>query len=280
MLIGLRFNMKNCIVYLLRSSIEDVEMLNKSLNLLEMNLLRFTSNYDVIIFHENTLGDLKQLINSNLNIKYQEISIEQPNYSEEVQLKIPKFFPHPTHGEGPIAWGHPGFSIGYRNMCRFFSGEFHNLPILKNYKYYLRLDSDSYILSPLNYDIFKYADFVDLVYGYCEPAVQIDNPKVVEGLNRFTKEYLQARNINTYHDIDLIPEGKMFYTNFELGKVDWFINSEYIRYYNEIDRSGNIYIRRWGDAPIKYLGVTLFCEPEKVVPIRGFTYQHGAIYSL
>lgn len=272
--------MKNCITYLLRSSVDDIEMINKSLELLEKNLLRYTSNYDVIIFHEKSLGELRKNINSNIDIKYYEISIDQPSYNDEIKSKIPEFFPHPTHGNGPIAWGHPGFTIGYRNMCRFFSGEFHKIEILKKYKYYLRLDTDSYILSPLYYDIFQYAESTNLNYGYCEPAVQIDNIKVVNGLKDFTKEYVESNNINTYLNIDLIPEGKMFYTNFELGRVEWFTNSEYIKYYNKIDESGNIYIKRWGDAPIKYLGVNLFCEPNKIIPVKGFTYQHGAIYSL
>ena len=272
--------MKNCVTYLLRSSDDDIEMLNKSLSLLENNLLKYTSNYDVIIFHENDLGELKNKINSNINITYIEIVLGPPNYEDDIKNKIPEFYPHPTHGNGPIAWGHPGFTIGYRNMCRFFSGEFHTMEILKKYKYYLRLDTDSYILTPLNYDIFNYANNVDLIYGYCEPSVQIDNPKVVEELKEFTKNYIETNNIQTYYDINSIPEGKMFYTNFELGKVEWFITSEYLKYYKEIDSSGNIYIKRWGDAPIKYLGVTLFCDPNRVIPIRGFTYQHGAVYSL
>ena len=272
--------MKNCITYLLRSSSDDINMINRSLSLLEINLLSKTKNYDVIIFHENNLGDLKNKINTNIELIFHEISIATPNYSDDIKSIIPEFFPHPTHGNGPIAWGHPGFTMGYRNMCRFFSGEFHKIKILKKYKYYLRLDTDSYILSPLNYDIFEYANNVNLIYGYCDPAIQIDNPKVVEGLKDFTKNYIYSNNTQTYFDINLIPEGKMFYTNFELGLVEWFTNSEYIKYYKEIDSSGNIYIKRWGDAPIKYLGVTLFCDPSRVIPIRGFTYQHGAVYSL
>jgi len=272
--------MKNCIVYLLRSSQEDIDMINKSLSLLETNLLNYTKNYDVIIFHENNLGDLKNKIHNNINLIFNEINIEQPVYSETINNLIPEFFPHPTHGNGPIAYGHPGFTIGYRNMCRFFSGKFHELNILSNYEYYLRLDTDSYILTPLNYDIFEFAKQHDLIYGYCEPAVQIDNPKVVEGLKEFTKNYIEVNNINTYMDIESIPEGKMFYTNFELGKINWFIDSNYMKYFNAIEDSGNIYIKRWGDAPIKYLGVNLFCPKNKIIPIKGFTYQHGAIYLL
>jgi hypothetical protein len=272
--------MKNCITYLLRSTQEDIDMLNKSLSLLEINLLSKTKNYDVIIFHENNLGDLKNKINTNIKLIFHEVSIDPPKYSDEINSLIPEFFPHPTHGNGPIAYGHKGFTMGYRNMCRFFSGTFHKLPILSNYEYYLRLDTDSYILTELNYDIFEFAKQTDLIYGYCEPAVQIDNPKVVEGLKEFSKNYIELNNVKTYIDVNTIPEGKMFYTNLELGKVDWFIKSEYINYFNTIDENGGIYIKRWGDAPIKYLGVNLFCDPLKIIPLKGFTYQHGAVYYL
>jgi len=271
---------KDCVVYLLRSSQDDIEMLNKSLNLLDNNLLRFTKNCDVIIFHESDLGELRNGIQTNIDLQFHEIVMGSPKYAEDIASQIPEFFPHPTHGNGPIAWGHPGFTIGYRNMCRFFSGEFHKQEVLQNYKYYLRLDTDSYILTPLNYDIFEFARNNDLNYGYCAPAVQIDTEKVISGFNNFTKEYLNKKNPTIYVDVDSIPEGKMFYTNFELGKVSWFLESQYWDFYNAIDESGYIYIRRWGDAPIKYMGVTLFCEPGKIIPVKGFTYQHGAVYRL
>ena len=193
---------KDCVVYLLRSSQDDIEMLNKSLNLLENNLLIFTKNCDVIIFHESDLGELRNGIQTNIDLQFHEIVMGSPKYDEDIASQIPEFFPHPTHGNGPIAWGHPGFTIGYRNMCR--------------------LDTDSYILTPLNYDIFEFARNNDLNYGYCAPAVQIDTEKVISGFNNFTKEYLNKKKPTIHADIDSIPEGKMFYTNFELGKVSWF----------------------------------------------------------
>ena len=112
--------MKNCIVYLLRSSIDDINMINKSLSLLENNLMCFTNSFDIIIFHEKDLGELKNGIISNHKLIYYEIEMGLPDYNDEIKLKIPEFYPHPTHANGPVAFGHPGFTIGYRNMCRFF----------------------------------------------------------------------------------------------------------------------------------------------------------------
>jgi hypothetical protein len=181
-----------------------------------------------LVFCEESFEEYKSKVQTNLNIRYETIEFKVPEYSQEILDQIPEFFPHPTHGNGPVAWGHPGFSMGYRHMCRFFSGELYNHSVIKEYDYYLRLDTDSFIHTPLNYDIFKWAEEVGCYYGYIEPAIQKDNPKVIEGLWKTVNELIPE---------NFIEEGMMFYTNFELGKVSWFLTSEYMRFYNELDKT-------------------------------------------
>lgn len=95
----------NCIIYLVRSTDEDVEMLNQSLALLEENLLKFTSNTDVLIFVENTFTDYKDKVQTNLDLKYYLVEFDTPDYPEEIANQIPEFFPHPTHGNGTSCLG-------------------------------------------------------------------------------------------------------------------------------------------------------------------------------
>ena len=172
----------NCILYLVRSSDQDVEDFNKSLALVEQNLLPYTNSTDVLVFVEPSFEEYKSKVRTNIELKYETIEFQVPNYPQEILDQIPEFFPHPTHGNGPVEWGHPGFSMGYRHMCRFFSGELYTYSVLDNYDYYLRLDTDSYIHTPLNYDIFEWAKDNECYYGYISPAVQKDNLKVIEGL--------------------------------------------------------------------------------------------------
>lgn len=261
----------NCILYLVRSSDQDVEDFNKSLRLVEENLLPYTNSTDVLVFCEESFEEYKSKVETNLNLRYETIEFKVPDYPQEILDQIPEFFPHPTHGNGPVAWGHPGFSMGYRHMCRFFSGELYNNGVIKEYDYYLRLDTDSFIHTPLNYDIFKWAEEVGCYYGFIAPAIQKDNPKVIEGLWETVNELIPE---------NFIEEGMMFYTNFELGKVSWFLTSEYMRFYNELDKTGGFYTKRWGDAPVKYIGINLLMEPEHIIPVQGFTYQHGAVYTV
>jgi hypothetical protein len=260
----------NCVVYLVRSSEQDVNDFNRSLNLLENNLIRFTQDVDILIFCEKSFEDYKPRIATSLPLKYQEIEFNIPGYSKDILDSICEYYPHPTHGNGPIAWGHPGFTLGYRHMCRFFSGEIYKHDVFKNYDYYLRLDTDSFLLTPLNYDIFKWAIENECYYGYIAPAVQKDNPKVIEGLWETVNKIIPNN----------IEEGLMYYTNFELGKTSWFTQNEYMEFYDHLDKTGGFFTKRWGDAPIKYLAVNLLMNPKNIFPVHGFTYQHGAVYSV
>lgn len=260
----------NCILYLVRSSQQDVNDFNKSLELVEKNLLNYSNSTDVLVFCEESFEEYKPLVKSNVNIRYETIEFKVPDYPQEILDQIPEFFPHPTHGNGPIEWGHPGFSMGYRHMCRFFSGEVYKHKAVQEYDYYLRLDTDSFIHTPLNYDIFEWAKVNQCYYGYVAPAVQKDNPKVIEGLWDY---------VNDLYPND-IPEGLMFYTNFELGKVKWFLTSPYMEFYNSLDETGGFYTKRWGDAPVKFLGINIFLSEKHIIPVNGFTYQHGAVYEV
>ena len=154
-------------------------------------------------------------------------------------------------------------------MCWFFAGGMFDQPIMEDYKYYLRLDTDSYILSPLNYDIFEMMNNGGYKYGYIEEAVQLDDPAVISGLWDFC-----------WKDTHSIPEGTMYYTNFEVAEIEFFRSGLYYMFFKRIEANGGVYLHRWGDAPIKYLGVNILMPPQQKVAIKGFVYQHGAIYDL
>jgi len=286
--------MKNCILYLVRTSKEDLDGLNQSLLLLEKNVLPFCkTKVDIILFHEDTFDEKYQKsvrMSNYAEIIFQKVIFQIPNYSKEIIEKIPQFFPHPTHAkDGPYGesyfkekgYYHQGFSLGYRHMCRFFTGFIYEQEVLKDYEYYLRLDTDSFIHTPINYDIFDWAQKNECEYGFIQQAVQQDNPKVIIGLWNTVKEWIENSHIKTILNFSEIQNGKMFYTNFELAKVRSFSEgSNYYKFYKFIDSGGGIYIKRWGDAPLKYIGVNLFIDSKYIKPVHGFLYQHGATYNL
>ena len=66
----------------------------------------------------------------------------------------------------------------------------------------------------------------------------------------------------------------MYQTHFFIEDCEWFRSDPYMSYFKEIDKTGNIYIKRWGDAPIKYQGVMRLVPKEKRIKFH-LPYRHG-----
>jgi hypothetical protein len=231
-------------------------MLKTSIDLLIKNFINL-DKVDIIIFHEASLIPAIELIKTfHKNIIFQEILFSLPDFYN--QFEIVQNYPHPFV---------PGmsFSMGYRHMCRFFSGEIFKNTKIEEYDNYLRLDTDSYI-HKMDFDLFEFVENNKVYYGYIEQAVQYDDPGVTKGLWELAKSIKE-------NDIE---ENKMYYTNFEVCNVNWFNSEEYMNFYNEIDKNGGIMTGRWGDAPIRYLGVNMYMNPNNLYGFKNISYQHGS----
>jgi len=270
---------KDCIVYLLRAAQRDVDLFISSVKSLERHF--FSKNdVDVLCFHErDLLPYISQILNSvETKIKFIKIEFSIPESNNH--LDIPSFYPHPTHGNGPIAWGHPGFSLGYRHMCRFFSGEIFKRQELNEYRFYMRMDNDSFILKDVTYNVFDYMESNKKHYGFIAPAVQYDHPKVSEGLwDESLEWYNKNKNICVLEPLKDIELYKMYYTNFEICSLEWFKTGNYMKYYDFIDSLGGFFTKRWGDAIVRYLGVNLLMHEDNKYPIYDIAYRHGDSYN-
>lgn len=121
----------------------------------------------------------------------------------------------------------------------------------------------------MGYDLFEMMEKGKYKYGYIEPGIQKDHPAVIEGM----WDFFGAKQSG-------IEEGLMYYNNFEIGEVEFFRGGWAYSMFKMLEASGNIYFKRWGDAPFRYLVVNMFMNPVYRVAVKGFIYQHGAIYDL
>ena len=129
------------ILYLVNSTKESLEEIKESISLLKRNFLD-EFPYTVTIFKEIDFDTNWEIEILEIYSKCQFFLVDFKIPEFNLHLEIPEFTPHPTHGTGPIAWGHPGFNMGYRHMCRFMAGGmFRNENLLK-YEWYWRLDTD------------------------------------------------------------------------------------------------------------------------------------------
>ena len=259
------------IIYM--SRMRDVPLLYRSLSMLCLNF-KYVKEYPIVVFHDdidkptiaNLLVELHKKVGFIPNIKFEFLKFELPEGISE----------DPSKYTIPLseAW------MGYRHMCRFHSGGIYRDSRLLKYDYYWRLDSDSYLYSPIEYDPFEYMKTNDKEYAYMSTE-DGEVPSVVQGLWEETEKFMKTHNIPMSKDLqDSIVDGKwscrLFYTNFEIAKFSFFRGEKYMAYFDQLDETGNLFYKRWGDAPIHWVGVKMLLDPAKVWAVKEITYQHNA----
>jgi sulfur relay (sulfurtransferase) DsrC/TusE family protein len=267
--------MNKAIVYLLNNNNKDILNFRKSFSLLYNNYYK-KFPCDIICFYEQDfpqieLSFLKHQL-EKINIVFEPIEFMMPEYKPEVVSNIPEYFPHPDFPESV------GFSIGYRHMCNFFAGDIFNNSVILKYKYILRLDTDSFIIEPIQYDIFDKLKENNALYGYIN--IQDDHPGVIKYLWEYSEKYFKSINKNKIFNKQLIKnhKNKVYYTNFEVCDVEWFSSRDYQNYFKFINDSGGIYQYRWGDHSIRYIALNSLLEPDQMYFYHDIRYFHQKEY--
>ena len=65
-----------------------------------------------------------------------------------------------------------------------------------------------------------------------------------------------------------------FFSNFEVGSLDFFRSEANEKYFEWLDRGGGFYYERFGDAPIHTLSVAMFVPKSEIWFFRDIGYQH------
>jgi len=230
------------IVYLLRSTKSDVNDIIKSLKSLYTYFL-VTYKYPVYIFIESSFKD-----------EYKNIILEETKIDVIFHLITFKIPPHlQNYGDiSNILETHNGrqlWPIGYRHMCRFWSGDFLNNEIIKQYKYIWRMDSDAYISINISEDLFNTMEVSNISYYYSN--IGYDDEEVCKNLSKYSNEFFNNKTIAYIWQLYT-----MYTTHVEIINIEEFTNGLYYEYYKFIDKYPGFYLHRWGDAPIRYIAVT------------------------
>lgn len=167
-----------------------------------------------------------------------------------------------------------GFSIEYRSMCRFFSGELFKILRQYNYTHYLRLDTDSHFTEPVR-DIFK--EFTDLNMSYGYITILNDSPEVTLSLTHEIRKYLHRNHINVQQFIlndHLEQLNFVYYNNFEMVKIQEFTNENHLSLYEHLDTINGFMKYRWGDSLFRFIYVNLFIPQDKIYYFANVGYHH------
>ncbi|KAK6456250.1 glycolipid 2-alpha-mannosyltransferase [Scheffersomyces xylosifermentans] len=184
----------------------------------------------------------------------------------------------------------------YHNMCRFYSGNFYNVPELQKYRYYWRIEPDVKFYTNIKYDVFKYLEGTKKVYGFTINLYDIQEtvktlwPETLNFLNQ--KDNYKYVNVNGAHQwllenlqnpqINKMTGGYStchFWSNFEIADMDFFRGEAYNEWFKYLDSTGKFYYERWGDAPIHSMGLALFADKKQIHWFRDIGYFHDPYYN-
>ncbi|KAL2058311.1 hypothetical protein ABVK25_001037 [Lepraria finkii] len=174
-----------------------------------------------------------------------------------------------------------GDSVSYRHMCRFESGFFFRQPLMQNYEWYWRVEPSVKLYCDVGFDPFrvmaenkrKYS-FVISLYEYAETI-----PTIWDSAKKFMKqhpEHIADGNSMKWLSDD---EGESynhchFWSNFEVGNLNWLRSDAYISFFETLDQDGGFFYERWGDAPVHSIAAGLLLKKEEVQFFDDIAYWH------
>ncbi|KAF2436770.1 glycosyl transferase [Tothia fuscella] len=177
----------------------------------------------------------------------------------------------------------------YHQMCRWNSGMFYKHPALKDTQYYWRVEPHVHFFCDVDYDVFRYMQDHNKTYGF---TINIyDSPESVAGLWPATQEFIASNNhylhpnnaikwlqddVNRRENFEKANGYSTchFWSNFEIGDMNFWRSQAYEDYFQHLDRAGGFFYERWGDAPVHSIALGLFEDASKIHWFRDIGYQH------
>lgn len=154
-------------------------------------------------------------------------------------------------------------------MCRFFAGPAWTRPLLQQYTWVWRLDSHVRYLCDLVDDPVSRMESTGSVYGYALAMTELmyTIPTLWHTIMQYGVESGLDANVRTEWGLDPhnpSVKGCHYWTNMEIGRVEFFSGKAYQDLFHYLDRSGGFFYERWGDAPIRTWALLLLSKPSAV----------------
>ena len=266
------------IVYLVKQG--RTEELIKSLRLLFKNFnSRF--QYPVILFHQDTeFIDVNAIIAECLasdRLIWNQKMLKDLLLTRPISFYYPDGLDLNAAREMSKSYNKP--FPGYNHMISFWWKWIFDHYLIREFDYFMRLDSDSYIESPIEYDIFEVMRERGIKYGY--RAQFHDLPFVTVGMLQFLSDFVKKYSIElpSHYQVPLQSEWNdgvpIFYNNFEIVDIKAYTAHPTIRQFTrDIWHSHHIYDRRWGDAGLRYMAINMAFNSSEMHEFCDFDYWH------
>ncbi|CCH61067.1 hypothetical protein TBLA_0D05760 [Henningerozyma blattae CBS 6284] len=189
-----------------------------------------------------------------------------------------------------------GGSKSYRNMCRFNSGYFFRQELLERYDYYFRVEPDVQYHCDFPYDPFRvmregkkkygfviavheYEDTIPTLWDTVEDYIDVKGEEDQIDMDRNAYNFLTDISVmgSIMPVIDANSDYNLchFWSNFEIGDLNFFRSDRYLSFFEYLDSKGGFYYERWGDAPVHTIGASLLLDRDEIIHFDEIAYTHA-----
>ncbi|KAL8640711.1 MAG: hypothetical protein Q9228_002407 [Teloschistes exilis] len=243
---------------------------------------RFNRNYhyDWVFLNDKPFDDTFKDVTTSLisgKTHYGEISHEHWSFPEHIDQDKARRV-REDMAQRKIIYGD---SISYRHMCRFESGFFFQHPLMKQFEWYWRVEPSIELYCDIGYDTFKYMrdhgkkySFVLSLYEYVETI-----PTLWDSVKTFMKEH--PEHVAEDNSMEFLSDDNgenynhcHFWSNFEIGSLDWLRSQAYVDFFDRLDKDGGFFYERWGDAPVHSIGAGLLLKKDEIHFFNDIAYYH------
>ena len=159
--------------------------------------------------------------------------------------------------------GVAGRPLGYRSMCRLWSGRLQMMSFLDDFEYYMRLDDDSFFTKDLDRDPFYVAHQNKLDYIYVRKSPD-------------SFGLAQLKSVASAHGKFKGDGNSSPYTNFHVARVSIFRSDKFKQFWADLEKK-HVFMRyRVGDALLHAVIIDLFIPRNKVQTMPKLSYAHNS----
>ncbi|KAJ3487272.1 hypothetical protein NLG97_g6445 [Lecanicillium saksenae] len=174
-----------------------------------------------------------------------------------------------------------GDSISYRHMCRFESGFFFQHPIMQNYDFYWRVEPSIELFCDIPKDPFRFMKENGKKYSFTISLLEyVDTiPTLWDSTRKFMENY--PEHVAPDNSMEFLSDdgGQTynmchFWSNFEIGSLQWMRSPAYVDFFNSLDQDGGFFYERWGDAPVHSIAAGILLNKSELHFFDEIAYFH------
>lgn len=137
------------------------------------------------------------------------------------------------------------YDLDYCWMNRFRTLDMYQHDALRDFNYFVQLDTDLYVEKPLPYDPIKIMAMKAAVFGFKYSNIRGAVKDCNEGLHKAVDEYFTRSNVKRVY---IPPLGAQYQGNFNIGDLNFLRSEIYLKFARFInDELTGVYTSRWGD---------------------------------